>query len=108
MPLWAVWIALGVSIAVAVAAIARFIVVVLRAWRDLKRSRGALFGELDRVAAAGEALGETAAALGGGSERLSAATSRLAVSRTRLAVLQSALGEATDAVGRVTAVYPRK
>jgi hypothetical protein len=108
VPLWAVWIALGVSIAASLAALARLVVLVLRAWRDLKRSRSALFGELDRVAAAGEALGDKAAALGGGNERLTAATSRLAVSRTRLAVLQSALGEATDAFGRVTAVYPRK
>jgi hypothetical protein len=108
MPHWIIWVALGVAVVAGIASLARFVVIALRAWRDLNRSRRAIFGELDRVAAAGEALGTKAASLGDETERLGAATQRLAVSRARLAVLQSALDEATDAVGRVTAVYPRK
>ena len=108
MPHWVIWVALAVAVVAGSASLARFVVVSLRAWRDLKRSRRGLFSELDRVAAAGEALGAKAASLGDDSERLSTAMERLAVSRARLAVLQSALDEATGAVTRVTSVYPRK
>jgi hypothetical protein len=105
---WIVWAALAVAVLAGIGALARLVVVALRGWRDLKRSRRAVFKELDRVAAAAEAAGTHAAALGDDSERLSRSLVSLAASRRRLAVLQSALDEATDAVGRVTAVYPRK
>jgi hypothetical protein len=105
---WIVWAALAVAVLAGVGALARLVVVTLRAWRDLKRSRRAVFKELDRVAAAAETAGTHATALGGDSERLSRSLASLAASRRRLAVLQSALDEATDAVGRVASVYPRK
>src|SRR3954452_23491779 len=108
MPLWLVWIALAVALVGGIPALTRFVVLTLRAWRDLKRSQRALLSDLDSLAAAGEALGEKSASLGGGSERLDSAMRRLAVSRARLAVLQSALGEATDAVGRGHAGFPRQ
>jgi hypothetical protein len=105
---WLVWVALAVAVLAGVGSLARVFVVALRAWRDLKRSRRAVFKELDRVAAAAEAAGTHAAALGVDSERLSRSLAQLAASRRRLAVLQSALDDATGAVGRITAVYPRK
>src|SRR6266516_1551731 len=107
MPDWVVWVALGVSLVAAIAAMVRF-VVSLRAWRDVNRSRRALFGELDGLAARAEALGEKAAGLEEASARLTRTLERLAVSRRKLAVLQSAFDEATDAFAAVTAVYPRK
>src|SRR5436305_14515085 len=103
MPLWAVWIALAVALVAGIAALTRFVVLTLRAWRELKRAQRALLTDLDSLAAAGEALGEKSAALGGGSERLDGALRRLAVSRPRPPVLQSALREATAAAGRVPA-----
>ncbi|TML90820.1 MAG: hypothetical protein E6G08_01375 [Actinobacteria bacterium] len=108
MPDWVVWVALGVSLVAAIAAMVRFVVVSLRAWRDVNRSRRALFGELDGLAARAEALGEKAAGLEEASARLTRTLERLAVSRRKLAVLQSAFDEATDAFAAVTAVYPRK
>jgi hypothetical protein len=108
MPDSVLWAALAVSVVVGIAALARFVVVSLRAWRELNRSRRALFAELDGLAARAEALGEKAAGLGDATERLQHALERLAVSRRKLAVLQSAADEATDAFAAVTAVYPRK
>jgi hypothetical protein len=108
MPDWVVWIALGVSLVAGIGAMARFAVVSLRAWRDVRRSRRALFKELDNLAARAEALGEKAGGLGDASERLNRALEQLAVSRRKLAVLQSAYDEATGALTAVTAVYPRK
>ena len=108
MPDWVLWAALAVSIVVGIAALVRFVVVSLRAWRELNRSRRALFAELDGLAARAEALGEKAAGLGDATERLTRALERLAVSRRKLALLQSASDEATDAFAVVTAVYPRK
>jgi hypothetical protein len=108
MPDWVVWVALGVSLVAAIAAMVRFGLLSLRAWRDVNRSRRALFAELDLLAARAEALGEKAAGLEEVSERLTRALDRLALSRRKLAVLQSAFDEATDAFGAVTAVYPRK
>jgi hypothetical protein len=105
---WLVWSALAAAILAVVAAIVRLGVVLLRAYRDFKRSRRALFKELDRVADAAESVASRAEALGAGSERLTHSVERLAVSRRRLNVLRAAIDEATDAAGWVTAVYPRK
>jgi hypothetical protein len=105
---WVVWGALAVALVVGIAASARFVVLALRAWRDLRRTRRALFKALDELAARAEALGEKAAGIGPASERLTAALDGLSVSRRKLAVLQAAFDDATDALAVVTAVYPRK
>src|SRR4051794_41983860 len=76
MPLWVVWIALAVGLVAGITALTRFVVLTLRAWRDLKRSQRALLSDLDSLAAAGEALGEKSASLGGGSDRLGSARRR--------------------------------
>src|SRR5712691_3485992 len=102
---WVVWASLPVAIVAGFAAMARAALLALRAWRDLKQWQRALFAELDRVAAAAEALGTKAASLGDASERLTRSLERLTTSRRKLAVLQSALDEATDDVAFVTAVY---
>ena len=103
-----IWASLAVAVVVAGAALARFAILALRGWRDLKRSRRALFAELDRVAEAADAVGVRAQALGTGSDRLTRSLARLRESRRRLAVLHSAVDEAKDAVAVVTWVIPRK
>jgi DNA-directed RNA polymerase specialized sigma24 family protein len=105
---WLVWAALAIAVIAGTAALVRLVVIALRAWRDLKRSRRALFKELDWLADAADAAAEKAAAAGPASDRLTRSLERLAVSRRKFAVLRSALDEATDAVRRVAAVYPRK
>jgi len=105
---WIVWAALAVGTVTWTAAAARTGVAALRLWRDVKRARRRLFGELDALAAAAETAADRAAAAGAESERLTRGLARLAVSRRQLGVLQQALGEAQDVVGGVTAVYPRK
>lgn len=105
---WLVWGALAVGTIAWLAAAARSGVAALRLWRDFKRTRRRVFGELDALAGAAEAAGERAAAAGAGGERLTRSLERLAVSRRRLGVLRQALGETQDVVGGVTALYPRK
>lgn len=105
---WLVWGALAAGGIATIAAVARLVVVVLRFFRDLKRSRRRLFEELDALAASAEAVGERTEAAGAGSERLTGALERLAVSRRRLNVLRQALDEAGDAFAWARLVYPRK
>ena len=105
---WLVWGTLAFAIVAFALSAFGTLREVLRFFRQLGRSRRAVFGGLDAAAAKAERAAEHAQSLGAGSERLNASVARLAVSRRRLAVLQSAWDEATDVVGSVTAVYPRK
>jgi uncharacterized membrane protein YraQ (UPF0718 family) len=105
---WLVWGALAAVVVAAIAGAVVLGVAVLRFFRDLKRSRRAIFRELDRIAATAAEIGEHVTEAGAASERLSGSLARLAASRRRLAVLQSALDEVEESFGWALALYPRK
>lgn len=105
---WVVWSSLLIGALVAGGALARFALVALQGWRDLKRSRHSLFTELDRVAEAADAVAVRAEALGAGTDELTRSLARLRESRRRLAVLRAAVRETQDALAVVTWIAPRK
>jgi hypothetical protein len=104
---WAIYGALIVGF-LAVAGTGGFTVVsALRGWRDLKRTRRHIAGELDRLAVLGD-LTVTKGERTADATELTAALGRLGVSLARVAVLRAALDEVRDTLRRVAVVYPRK
>ena len=104
---WFFYAALALGFVSVAAALAHLATRLLQAWRDLRRFRGKLADELDRLATLGEAAADTAARAAD-TARLQESHARFRVTLARYAVLRSAVGEVTDMVGRVAAVYPRK
>ncbi len=104
---WTIYVALIVgSLAVAGAAV-YLVVRALQAWRDLKRLRRHLLGELDRLASKSKRASKKAERVTD-QPRLTQSLERLRVGLARLAVLRSALDEATAPVRLLASVYPRK
>jgi hypothetical protein len=95
MPFW-VWLALAVSLAVALGAIAYVALRALALWRQVKATELELTSELERVSASAEALGARAEGLEGSVEKLEPSLARLATSRAQLQILLAAWGEATQ------------
>jgi len=106
--LLAVWIALGVGVAAALAATTLVVKRAFGAWRSLRRlargTRDAL-AELEAKTTAGE---QKATALARKSAATTAATARLEGSLATLAVLRAAAGETGAGVRRVRGLLPRK
>jgi len=104
---WAIYGALILGFLAVLGAALLLAVRVLQAWRDVKRFRRHVAGELDRLADLTAATA-TAAERAGDQTRLGASLGRLSATLAQFAVLRNALDEATGALGRVTSVYPRK
>jgi hypothetical protein len=104
---WAIWGALILAGSTGIGALALLTVRAREGWRRFKRVRGDAVGQLDELAANGEAVAEKVAVAGETAE-LQESLGRLRVSLAQLAVLRAAIGEVQDTFGRVTAVVPRK
>jgi hypothetical protein len=102
------WLALIISLVLAVSTAIYATLKGLEAFRGVKRLGRVVGSELDQIErATGEIERQLALAAEGGT-RLGVSLARLSASRARLNVLTSALSDVRAAVGRITAVVPRK
>jgi len=102
--LWAVWIALGVSVLALMVGAGRAATQALRCFRALRGLRRELADSAAALAASAERLaGHPDAAA-----KLEPALARLRRSTAQLSVLTAALDDVRDSWGRIAWVYPRK
>ena len=102
--LWAVWIALGVSVLALLLGAGRAATQALRCFRALRGLRR----ELGDAAAALAASAERLAGHPDAAAKLEPALARLRRSTAQLSVLTAALDDVRDSWGRIAWVYPRK
>jgi hypothetical protein len=106
---WAIYGALIVGFLAGSAAAAYLLVRALEAWRALKRLRGGIGRELERLADLGEATADKLETITvTDSAKVESSVTRLRVDLARFAVLRQALDEAQDTFKRFAFVYPRK
>ena len=101
VPRMVFYLALLVLIVAVAGGIAFAVVRGVQLYRDVKRARGAMGAEFDRISANTAKIEHHAARAEAASGRLQSATDRLAVSRARLDVQLAAVREARAQVRRV-------
>jgi predicted nuclease with TOPRIM domain len=104
---WAIWGALAVGGLAVLAALVLLGMRALQAWREFKRVRRNLLGQLDSLAAAGDRVAEKTAAFGE-SEELQASVGRLRQSLAQLALLREAVDEVRSPIRIASAFAPRR
>jgi hypothetical protein len=105
---WAIWAAL---ILAALAGIAAFTLLVLRAhtaWRAVKDTNRLILRRLDDFTAKAEEAAGKIAAVDGDTAEVQESLERLRVSLARLAVLRAAIDDVDHMLGSVAAAVPRK
>jgi|SRR5438552_13947466 len=105
---WAIRAALIIAALAGIAAFVLLVVRALRAWRDVNDARRDVLRRLDDFAGKADAVAERLAAAGDMTIELQGSVERLRVSLAQLAVLRAALDEVDGTVARVAAYLPHK